>query len=140
MLIHASCVAIHNAAVLLVGPAGVGKSDLALRMIDEGAEFISDDQTLLAHEENKLIASTPDTIKGLFEVRHVGLLQLPHVNSAVVQLYIDLVALDHDIERLPDDEFITVLDVPVRRMTLPSFAASTPAKIRAVLKYPVANH
>lgn len=138
MLIHASCVAIENAAVLLAGPAGAGKSDLALRLIDEGAQLISDDQTLLMEKNGALLASPPDTIQGLFEVRHVGLLQMPHVPAAIVRLYIELVPLSQNIERLPDEEFMTLLDVRVRRLMLPSFAASTLAKIRAALKYPPA--
>lgn len=139
MLIHASCVAIDNAAILITGASGTGKSDLALRLIDEGAELISDDQTLLAQKENQLIASAPDSIKGLMEVRHVGLLRLPFQASATVRLYIELALLTTEIERLPEQEFITLFDVRVRKLLLPSFAASTPAKIRAALRYPIAE-
>ena len=45
--IHASCVAMGGHGVLLLGASGAGKSDLALRLIDEGAQLVADDRTLL---------------------------------------------------------------------------------------------
>ena len=139
MLIHTSSVAINDFAVLIAGPSGSGKSDLALRLIDEGAELIADDQTVLTGTKDKLIASAPETIQGLFEVRHVGLLKLPFALLAEVRLYVELVPLNKDIERLPDNDFIELEGFRIQRLHLPSFAASTPAKIRAALKYTMAS-
>ncbi len=136
MLIHASCVVLANKAVLIAGPAGAGKSDLALRLIDDGAELVADDQTALRIENNLLMASAPPAIAGLFEVRHVGLMKLPHRASAPVVLYIELVLPAEKLERLPEPDSIFLLDRAVPRLRLPSFAASTPAKIRAALQYP----
>ena len=135
MLIHASCVAIDDVAVLLAGAAGAGKSDLALRLIDAGAALVADDQTLIARDGDALLASAPPSIAGLIEVRHVGLLRVPFVASAKVGLYLDLAPPDEMIERLPDEDFIALENMRVRRLRLPAFAASTPAKICAVLKY-----
>ena len=46
-LLHATAIAINGAGVLLLGPSGSGKSDLALRLIDRGAVLISDDGVLV---------------------------------------------------------------------------------------------
>jgi len=135
MLIHATCIALNGAAVLLAGPAGAGKSDLALRLIDTGAALVSDDQTFLMRDGENLIASPPDSIQGLIEVRHVGLLRMPFIKAARVALYIDLVAMSDDLERLPEKDEILLLDIPIRRLRLPAFTASTPAKIKAAMKY-----
>lgn len=139
MLIHASCIAIDRRAVLLTGKAGAGKSDLALRLIDEGAALIADDQTLLTRVGDVLMASAPESIKGLIEMRHVGLLRMPHGEPTPVALAIELANLEGTIERLPDEDFTTFMDIRIRHLRLPAFAASTPAKIRAVLKYPEAK-
>jgi len=135
MLLHASCVALFKRAVLITGAAGAGKSDLALRLIDAGAALIADDQTLLTPTDNALIASAPDSIRGLIEVRHVGLLRMPFVESVPVALYVELAAAAETLERLPEADFITLSNIPIRRLRLPAFAASTPAKIRAVVTY-----
>jgi HPr kinase/phosphorylase len=137
MLIHASCVAIDASAILLAGPAG--KSDLALRLVHEGAELIADDQTLLGRDGERLVASAPASIAGLIEVRHVGLLRLPHAASAPVALYVELAPMEEILERLPEPDFITLAETRIRRLRLPAFAASTPAKIKAALLYPAAE-
>ena len=139
MLLNATCISIDDKGVLVTGPAGAGKSDLALRLIDTGARLVADDQTELHIENNELIAGAPKSIKGLFEVRHVGLLRLPSVASVRVALYIELALLHEKLERLPETDTITLLDRPLQRFKLPSFAASTPAKIRAILSYPFAS-
>jgi len=135
MLIHASCVVLNSKAILLAGPSGIGKSDLALRLIDSGAMLLSDDQTELRLEGDTIIASPPVPIQGLMEIRHVGIAQMPFAPSAPVALYVELTSLDDTLERLPEPDTLLLLDRPVRRLRLPSFAASTPAKIRAALAY-----
>jgi len=137
MLLHATCVALHDKGILIAGPAGSGKSDLGLRLIDEGAELVSDDQTELRIEDGRLLASPPASIAGLFEARHVGLLRLPCRAPVTPALYVDLAPLDAKLERLPDGDRIFLLDYAVPRLRLPAFAASTPAKIRAFLNYPL---
>ncbi len=139
MLINATCVAIEEKGVLIAGPSGSGKSDLALRLIDQGARLVADDQTEIQTERGKLTASAPASIAGLMEVRHVGLLRLPMLAKTSLALYVDLAPLPEKIERLPDEQTIALLDHSLRRLRLPGFAASTPAKIRAVLLYPEAE-
>src|SRR3546814_9666093 len=51
--LHASCVAIGGRAVLIEGPSGSGKSDLALRLIDRGAKLVADDYTILTRERSE---------------------------------------------------------------------------------------
>ena len=139
MLLHASCVVINGKAVLLVGPPGSGKSDLALRLIDGGASLLSDDQTLLRCENDILVASPPSSIEGLIEIRHVGLTQMPFTPLAPVALYVELAPPSENLERLPEPDAVFLLDHAVQRLRLPSFAASTPAKIRAALTYNFKN-
>ena len=137
MLVHATCVAIDGQAVLLRGPSGSGKSDLALRLIDEGAVLVADDQVLLEATrletgEVCLMASAPAALSGLLEVRNVGIVNCDAVASAAVRLVIDL---DHaaTLERLPKSETCALLGVDLPRFTLNPFEASAPAKLRMAL-------
>ncbi|MEC8388619.1 MAG: hypothetical protein VX098_10900, partial [Pseudomonadota bacterium] len=57
--VHGTCVAIDGAGVLLRGPSGSGKSDLALRLIDGGATLVGDDQLELSRVNDRLVARAP---------------------------------------------------------------------------------
>jgi serine kinase of HPr protein (carbohydrate metabolism regulator) len=135
MLLHATCIAIADRAVLLTGASGVGKSDLALRLIDCGAQLVADDQTLLRVAADRLLASPPASIAGLLEVRHVGVFKMPFITAVPVALCVDLATLTEKLERLPEPDSVLLLDHCVQRLRLPAYAASTPAKIRAALTY-----
>jgi serine kinase of HPr protein (carbohydrate metabolism regulator) len=137
--IHATCVALAIGGawqgVLLRGPSGAGKSDLAIRLVDEGARLVADDRTELSLEAGSLTARPPPVLAGLVEARGIGLLRVPPENllaTAPVRLIVDLVAAA-DIERLPEPQFETLLEVRVPRICLPAFDASTSAKIRLAL-------
>ncbi|MCW3848745.1 HPr kinase/phosphatase C-terminal domain-containing protein [Sphingomonas sp. LB-2] len=130
--IHASCVAIGGRAVLIEGRSGEGKSDLALRLIDRGALLVADDQTICQRQSGKLNASPPPTIAGRIEVRGVGIIDMPHVERAPVDLLI--VILDAP-PRFPEDQRtrrIAGIDVPV--LALAALEPSAPIKVELALK------
>ena len=74
--IHASCVALGAQGVLLLGKPGAGKSDLALRLIDEGGRLVADDRTILFTRRGGLYGKSPASIRGLMEIRGLGIVQL----------------------------------------------------------------
>lgn len=140
MLLHATTVVIEDRAIVLTGPSGVGKSDLALRLIDEGAVLLADDQTeFFIAADGRLTARAPQTIMGLIEVRHVGLIRLPFVAEAPVALHVQLSDMQSELTRLPEIEATVWLGQSVPLLRLPARAASTPAKIRFWLRHGVAK-
>src|SRR5436190_12103023 len=96
--VHASCVAIGPHGVLLLGKSGAGKSDLALRLIDAGARLVADDRTILFIARGALHARAPDSIKGLLEIRGLGIVTMPSRPFAKIALVVRLGAED---ARLP---------------------------------------
>ena len=132
-LIHASCVALGPRGVLIRGKAGVGKSDLALRLMDGGAQLVADDQVEVTPQGGQLIASCPANIRGLIEVRHVGLLATPILDSVSLALILDP-GTPGLLERLPEPATIMLAGVAIPALRLPYFEASTPAKIRLFLQ------
>ncbi len=129
LLVHATTVAIDGEAVLLRGPSGSGKSDLALRLIDGGARLVADDQTLLRRVGSRVVATAPAAIAGLLEVRGVGLVRIDVAEAAPLVLIADLV-LSGGVERMPDQRVETILGVAVPAFELAPFEASAPAKLR----------
>lgn len=132
LLLHASCVSIDDAGVLLRGPSGAGKSDLALRLIDGGATLIADDQTELTNDGGVLIASAPPVLLGKLEVRGVGILPVEAAPPTPVLLLIDLAGAE-GVERMPENrtEEIGGISLPLYR--LDARQAATPAKIRLLV-------
>jgi serine kinase of HPr protein (carbohydrate metabolism regulator) len=128
--LHATCVAVEGQAILIRGPSGSGKSDLALRLIDRGAMLVSDDYTNLSRAADQVIASQPTTIAGKIEVRHIGIIDLPYCPEAPVRLIIDLATAP---ERLPDPRVEELLGVPISVTVLSPFEASTPIKVEWML-------
>ena len=130
--IHATCIAIHGHAVLLTGASGSGKSDLALRLIDRGAQLVSDDYTDLCAQDGRLIASPPETIQGRMEARGLGIMDMPFVPEAPVCL---LITLDQPVPRLPLEQcFTTIAGIAIETMSLSAHEASAPIKVEMAVR------
>src|ERR1700761_105313 len=99
--VHATCIAIDGHGILLRGPSGSGKSDLALRAIDGGAQLVADDQVALTRHGENVIASAPSSLHGLIEIRGLGIMRMDAAAEARVMLVADMADPDI-IERLPE--------------------------------------
>ena len=132
ILVHATTVAIRGCAVLLRGPSGSGKSDLALRLIDAGARLVADDRTRLWRDGDALLVGAPQSIAGLIEARGVGLLQMAPLPVARLVLIADLVAPQH-VNRLPEPSSETIFGLKLPRVAIAPFEASATVKLRLAL-------
>lgn len=124
-ILHASCVAYSNKAILITGQSGSGKSALALQLMALGAKLIADDRTALTRVENALRAECPKTISGLIEVRGMGILRADPSEPANVALVVDLDR--KSAERLPKPQTIELLDFRLPLVSAiegPHFAAA----------------
>ena len=133
LLVHATAIAIEGDAILLRGPPGAGKSDLALRLIEDEARLIADDQALLRRADNHVLVRAPAAIAGLIEVRGVGILRVDCLDEAPLALVVDLVP-SAEVERIPDNRFEVVLGLPIRLIALAPFEVSAAVKLRLALR------
>lgn len=129
--VHASTVASDGRAVLISGPSGSGKSDLALRLLDRGFTLVSDDQTIVRREGDKLVASAPPNIAGKLEIRGIGIVDMEAVSDVPVALYVELTS---EIMRLPDDRRERpVLGVNLPLVSVDALTASAASKVALAL-------
>ena len=130
-MLHASTVSLDGRAVMITGPSGSGKSDLALRMLDRGFILVSDDQTIVRRTGSRLIAAAPPTIRGKLEIRGVGIVDMAHVEDVPVALVVELTS---DIRRLPDDSRERlILGVAVPLISVDAMTASAASKVALAL-------
>ena len=133
--IHASCVALGAQGVLLLGPSAAGKSDLALRLIDSGAKLVADDRTVLFTKGGALHAKAPASIRGLLEIRGLGIVEVPVRPGVAIAL---VVRLGREGARLPASSLYRPpaslqLAAPPPQIQLDGRHTSAPAKIRMAL-------
>ena len=128
--VHASCVAIGDRGLLILGPSGSGKSALALRLMALGAALVADDQTLLTREGDALIARCPPQLSGLIEARFVGLLRATPQEQAEIALVVDL--SQHESARLPPRRAVTLCGVMLD-LVLPTQSDHFPAALLCYL-------
>ena len=130
--LHASAVAAEGRAVLITGPSGSGKSDLALRLLDRGFTLVSDDQTIVKRDGDRLLASPPPTIAGKLEIRGIGIVEMDNLTDVPVALIVEL-TMD-EIQRLPDDSRERpILGVSLPIVTIDAMTASAPSKVALAL-------
>ena len=119
--------------ILLRGPSGTGKSDLALRLMDGGAILVADDRVNLTRAKDSVQMSAPANLEGKLEIRGLGIVQVACAPSAPLALVCNLVPVDQ-IDRLPNVAIETVLDQLVPLMKINSQTQSAAAKVRYALK------
>lgn len=132
-LLHGTVVDIAGNGVLLRGPSGSGKSDLALRLIDRGATFVTDDQVHLAPRDKGLRAKAPLAIRGYLEIRGLGLISTPVTGSSFIRLIVDLVPSE-EVPRLPEFGQETLLGKKIPCLKINAFEVSAPLKIELAAK------
>ncbi len=129
--IHGTCIALGGAGALLLGPSGSGKSDLALRLLDQGAELVADDRVELTVQAGQMLARAPAGLPALLEVRGIGLLPV-HPRKGAVPLAA-VFRLERASERLPVPQSWRYEDATVPLFHLDPSAPSAAARVRAVM-------
>lgn len=130
VVVHGTCVDLGGSGVLLRGPSGSGKSDLALRLIDGGARLVADDQVEITRDGDVLMARAPEALKGRMEIRGIGIVPADVTDEARLGFVVDLVAPDL-VERMREPRTVSLLGIALPAIDLAPFEASAPAKLRA---------
>lgn len=136
--IHASAVLVGARAVLIQGPSGSGKSQLALALLDAAqngtlpfARLVADDRAEIGAVHGRLLVRPAAALAGLIEVRGLGIRRMAYEPMAVVGLIVDLAAADAGRMPEPGAEACEI-----ERITLPRLAvAAGQVPLPLVLSY-----
>ena len=136
MILHAGLIAARMAGawrgVLLHGVAGAGKSDLMLRALQAGFRLVADDRTLVWRSGRALFGRAPERLRGLIELRGVGVVSEPALPLAEIALAVRCEPRE-TIERMPEAAFEDIAGVRTPLLRLHALDASAPAKLGRAL-------
>ncbi|MGX9966427.1 HPr kinase/phosphorylase [Roseomonas sp. F4] len=134
MSLHGSCVALDWGpdweGVLILGPSGSGKSDLVLRLLGRGFTLVADDQVALATAQGTLRASAPAPLRGMLEIRGLGLMQdLPVASDVPLRLVVQLLPPNAALPRLPEPDHHEMLGHALPKVALHGLEPSAPDRV-----------
>ena len=121
--------------VLIEGPSGSGKSDLALRALGAGFRLVADDRVIVFASGGRLFGRAPPMLSGLIEARGFGIFPVAPILFAEIILRVRCVASPGGVERLPDVATTAILDIPVPTLDLWPFDAAAPQKLIMALEH-----
>jgi len=133
--LHATLVKLKSSGILLLGKSGSGKSDLALRLIEnKGARLVADDIVMIERKQNKIYGSAPDNLRGMLEVRGVGIVTYPHIKKSEINMAVKLADSSGKTERMPIAAKEMILGLEIKQIDLYAKENSAPDKIIAALR------
>lgn len=143
-LLHAVAVGVAHdgaaplAGVIIFGEPGSGKSSLALTLIDScprrRSALIADDVVIVDEAAGSLVATAPERLSGLIEVRGFGPARVPSVASAALALAVDL---SLPSERVPEPRFYQPFEraaaIPLYPFRWKGAEATAAARLRTMI-------
>jgi len=114
-VVQGTSLEINGKGVLIQGKSGIGKTTLALKLIDKGGKLISDDITNISLQNNDMLCEVQPKLYGKIELRGLGILQGMSV-CPKAKLACIIKLLDKKTNRLPlQQKYETIFEkkVPV---------------------------
>lgn len=146
-MIHGSMVDVYGIGMLIHGKSGIGKSEVALDLIERGHRLVADDVVILTKKNNTLMASATELTKHFMEIRGLGLIDIISMfgirairYQKRLEVFVELSLWDESqhIDRIGlDKKTVPILDVNIPVVHLPI----TPGKNITVIAEVIAmNH
>ncbi|HEX9828723.1 MAG TPA: HPr(Ser) kinase/phosphatase, partial [Bacteroidota bacterium] len=143
-VIHGSFIDVYGVGVLLVGRSGIGKSEIALDLVERGHRLVSDDVVMVTRKgEGILMGAGTDVVKHFMEIRGLGLIDVRSIFGirAIrfqkrVEILIELEEWKHDVEYTRtglDHELIKIIGVDIPHVRLPIFPGKNVTVITEVI-------
>lgn len=146
-VVHGSMVDVYGIGILIAGKSGIGKSEVALDLVERGHRLVADDVVVLTKKNNVLMAASTDMNKHFMEIRGLGIIDVMSMfgirsvrYQKRLEVVVELNLWDKDMKVTRtglDKEFLSILDVKIPLTRLPI----TPGKNITVIAEVIAmNH
>jgi HPr kinase/phosphorylase len=143
-VVHGSFVDVYGIGVLITGRSGIGKSEVALDLVERGHRLVADDVVMITRKgEDLLIGAGTELVKHIMEIRGLGLIDIRSMFGirAIrfqkrVEVVIELQDWKHDEDYTRtglDNEITRMLDVDVPLVKLPIFPGKNITVIAEVI-------
>lgn len=127
---HGVLVDVHGVGVLLLGRAGIGKSEIGLELVSRGHRLVADDLVILEQRApDRVVGACPEITRHHMEIRGLGIVNIKDLFGAAavrdrkrIEIAVEMVAWDPmaDFDRLGlDEQHIDLAGVPVKHIRLP---------------------
>jgi len=144
IVLHGSFVDVYGVGVLLIGRSGIGKSEIALDLVERGHRLVADDVVNVTRKgEGILMGSGTDLVKHFMEIRGLGLIDVRSMFGIRAIRFQKRVEIIIELEEWKpgqeytrtglDDENIKVLDVEIPYVRLPIFPGKNVTVITEVI-------
>ncbi len=144
IVLHGSFVDVYGVGVLLIGRSGIGKSEIALDLVERGHRLVADDVVNVTRKgEGILMGSGTDLVKHFMEIRGLGLIDVRSmfgIRAIRFQKRVELVVEleewkpSQDYTRTGlDNEMSNILDVEIQLVKLPIFPGKNVTVITEVI-------
>ncbi|HCK09823.1 MAG TPA: HPr(Ser) kinase/phosphatase [Candidatus Latescibacteria bacterium] len=130
--LHGSLVDVYGIGLLLMGRSGIGKSEIALDLVERGHRLVADDVVLLSRTiRGILVGMSGEALRDHMEIRGLGILNVRNmfgVRAVRVQKRVEVVVKlvewndSTTFDRIGlEEDLVSVLDVEVPQVTVPIY-------------------
>ncbi len=144
VVLHGSFVDVYGVGVLLMGRSGIGKSEIALDLVERGHRLVADDVVNVTRKgEGILMGSGTELVKHFMEIRGLGLIDVRSMFGIRAIRYQKRVELVVELEEWKpnqdytrtglDDQTIAILEVELPHVRLPIFPGKNVTVITEVI-------
>lgn len=143
-VVHGSFIDVYGVGVLLMGRSGIGKSEIALDLIERGHRLVADDVVMVTRKgEGILMGAGTDVVKHFMEIRGLGLINVRSIFGirAIrfqkrVEIIVELQEWKEDAEYTRtglDHESVSMMGVEIPHVKLPIFPGKNVTVITEVI-------
>lgn len=128
--IHGVLMNVFGKGVLIIGNSGMGKSEVALELIQRGHSLIADDRVDVKLTRNTVVGEAPFILKGLLEIRGIGIIDVMQMFGVRSYLESDIIDFVVELEKwddhktymragIEDQEYYEIFGVHIPRIVFP---------------------